>query len=315
MSSFYYKDFDLNLSRIKRRNKHNEQIFAFSENENNIKTIDNNRNYNKINTKLNSINKIKNYNNKNININKTNIDKNNNLVSLSDLYTLPNYKTKSFNFFNKPKKNLVLIKNKKKQIRNNIYNLDKNFRFITSNDNVDIKQKKNNIINKIHIVSKSENKNKNVKTIDQFANLPNFMKDRFYSDVEEKLNYHFKNKPFYYDVSLKNKIIQLNQIKEFWGGMSDYTNPILCTKRVRYLSKLIEDRKNLREKKDENYKNKESEIYYKLVKKRNKKNNIEMPKLYTNSNFIEKRREEIRKNRIFRKEKKNKTEDNMIYFS
>ena len=141
------------------------------------------------------------------------------------------------------------------------------------------------------------------------------MKDRFYSDIEYRLNYQFKNKPFYYDPSIKNKIIQLKQIKDFWGGMSDYTNPILCTKRVRYLSKLIEDRKNLREKKDENYKNKESEIYYKLVKKRNKKNNIEMPKLYTNSNFIEKRREEIRKNRIFRKEKKNKTEDNMIYFS
>ena len=315
MSSIYYKDFDLNLSRIKRRNKHNEQIFAFSENVNNINTIENDKNLYKINTKLNSINRIKNYNYNN-DINKTNDDKNKNLISLSDLYTLPNYKTKSFNFFNKPKKNLILIKNKKKQIRNNIYNIDKNFRFITSNDNEDIKDVKKNIQNNIHIISKSENKsNKNVKTIDQFANLPNFMKDRFYSDVEEKLNYHFRNKPFYYDVSLKYKIIQLNQIKEFWGGMSDYTNPILCTKRVRYLSKLIEDRKNLREKKDESFKNKGNEVDYKFVKKRNKNRKLEMPKLYTNSNFIEKRREEMRKNGIFQKEKKNKTEDNMIYYS
>ena len=222
---------------------------------------------------------------------------------------MPNYKKISTNFLNKQKKKKSFIKNKKKQIRNDIYNMNDNFRFLTSNNNEDNKEMKNNI----YKLSRSDkNKNKKLKTIDQFANLPNFMKDRFYSDVEEKLNYHFRKKPFYYDVSLKNKIIQLIQIKEFWGGMSDYTNPILCTKRVRYLSKLIEDRKNLREKNDSITK-KENEIYHKLVKKTNKK--IQMAKLYTNSNFIEKIREEIRKGRKFVKETKNKTEDIMIYIA
>ena len=120
--------------------------------------------------------------------------------------------------------------------------------------------------------------NKKVKTVDQFANLPNFMKDRFYSDIEEKLSHQFRNKPFFYDTSLKDKIIQLNQIKEFWGGMSDYTNPILCTKRVRYLSKLIEDRKNLRE---YNSINDNDVKLVKLVNKRYNKIKIKMPKLYT----------------------------------
>ena len=151
------------------------------------------------------------------------------------------------------------------------------------------KRMKNNVINK------------KMKTIDQFANLSNFMRERFYSDIEDKYNHQFRNKAFFYDISVKHKIIQLNQIKEFWGGMSDYTNPILCTKRVRYLSKLIEDRRNLRKKRNE-------------IIKKNNNINISIPKLYTNSVFIEKRIEEIKKLRSFINEKKNKTQDNMVFF-
>ena len=263
MSNIFYKDFDINLSRIKRRTKNNF-IKINLETENNKKLSL--KHYYKINT--NKEIKLPNNSNKTSN-------NNNNYISSSDLYTMPNYKTKPSNFFTKINNELILIKNKKKQIRNALYKL-----------------------NNIHTIKKRG------KTIDQFANLPNFMKNRFYSDVEDKLNYQFKYRPFYYDTSVKNKIIQLNQIKEFWGGMSDYTNPILCTKRVRYLSKLIEDKKNIRENKDNEI------LYHKLMKKRNR---IKiMPKLYTNNNFIEKRKED-KEIKIFSKEKKNKTEDNMQY--
>ena len=64
-------------------------------------------------------------------------------------------------------------------------------------------------------------------------------------------------------------------------------------------------------KNEESVKNIENNIYSKLLKKTNK--SIVIPKLYTNSNLIEKRREEIKKIRLFSRERKNKTENNMIY--
>ena len=301
MSNIFYKDFDINLSRIKRRNK-NDNIIINIENDNNMKKIEN--------EKLSSLkyySKINNNKEMKLIYDSSKTNENNNFISLINLYTLPNNKTKTHNFLTRSNKELRIIHNKKKQRRNDIYNnVNNNFRFITIGNNPIIHEEKKENINNEHIL----NKNKRTKTIDQFANLPNFMKHRFYSDIEEKLNYRFRNKAFHYDVSLKNKIIQLSQIREFWGGISDYTNPILCTKRVRYLSKLIEDRKNLR-KKNENIKNKENERYYKLLKKRNR--NTIMPKLCTNSNLTEKRREEINKIRYFGKERKNITEDNMVY--
>lgn len=301
MSNIHIKDFDINLSRIKRRNENIGISVNNSENENKFKSNKNKKISLKYYSKVNNNNKktIELRNDSKI-INDSN---NNNYISPFDLYTMPNYKTKTAQFFCKSKNELILIKKRKKQIRNSIYN--NNFRFLTSNNN------NQEIQNNIHLI---KNKNKRTKTIDQFANLPNFMKDRFYSDIEEKFNHQFRNKPFYYDISLKDKIIQLIQIKEFWGGMSDYTNPILCTKRVRYLSKLIDDKKNLRENnnKNDSIKKRENEIYHKLMKKKNLIRII--PKLYTNSNIIEKRREEINKKIRFEKERRNKTEDNMIYY-
>ena len=52
-------------------------------------------------------------------------------------------------------------------------------------------------------------------------------------------------------------------------------------------------------------------VYHKIKRKRNE--NISIPKLYTNTNFIEEKMEEIKKKRLILKERKNKTEDNMIY--
>ena len=297
MSKIFDEYFDINLSRIKR--KENKPYFKNLDKQKLFLNFDS-----RIDNKSNERNQFT------IDSNKSNYVE---YISSSELYTLPNYKTKTLNFFHRAKK-AFSNRNKKNKIRNDIYHINKNFRFITSND-VEEKKKNDQInnyqkkaLNNIHTLSVNSYQKR--KKPDQFANLPNFMKDRFYSDIEYRLNYQFKNKPFYYDPSIKNKIIQLKQIKDFWGGMSDYTNPILCTKRFRYLSKLIEDRKLLRENKDENIKNKENYIYSKFIHKRNK---VEIPKLYTNSSVIKQRREELQKQRIFSKEKKNKTEDNIIY--
>jgi hypothetical protein len=300
MSKIFDEYFDINLSRIKR--KENKPYFNNLEKQKLFLNFDS-----RINNKSNERNQFT------IDSNKSN---NVEYISSSELYTLPNYKTKTLNFFHRAKK-AFSNKNKKNKIRNDIYHINKNFRFITSND---VEEKKKNdqmknyhkkVLNNIHTLSVNSYQKR--KKPDQFANLPNFMKDRFYSDIQEKFNIRFHKNPFYYDISIKDKIIQLHQIREFWGGMSDYTNPILSTKKVRFISKLIEDRKNLRDnkKKDEESKNFVNGIYHKFIRKRNV--NVTMPKLYTNSNFIEEKMEEIRKKKLSEKSGKNKTEDNMMY--
>ena len=306
----YNNDFDINLSRIKRRTKDKKIDLVNFKNIN--PDLDNqalsHENISKIKINNNIKNKIMN------NSYKRN---NNNLIPLSKLYTIPNTKSKTINIYSKQRKELSLNQNKKKSIRNELYNINNKFKFITSNSNSIPKVSKYNLKifdksnKKAHKIIERNKKHK--KAIDQFATLPNFMKDRFYSDIQEKFNSRFIKKPFYYDISVQDKIIQLHQIREFWGGMSDYTNPILSTKKVRFISKLTEDRKNLRDnkKKDEESKNFVNGIYHKFVRKRNV--NVTMPKLYTNSNFIEEKMEEIRKKKLGEKNGKNKTEDNMIY--
>ena len=306
MSKFYIKEFDINLSKIRKKPKlfNNEDKLLIKSEKNNSKISSQgkqNSSQKNFYSKINNIIELK-----KISLRKVNYKKNENkkdFITISELYNMPNSKTRTINFFPKSRINISpLNKNKKNDINNN------NFRFLMSNNNSinnsEISKKIIDIINKkknIHNLNIS----KKTKILDHFANLPNFMKDRFYSDIEDKLIHQFRNKPFYYDTSLRDKIIQLNQIKEFWGGMSDYTNPILCTKRVRYLSRLIEDRKNLRE---------NNGLIFKLVKKRNKKLDNSIPKLYINSHMTEKKREKIRNKMLFGKEKRNKTEENMQYF-
>ena len=249
MSSNYYKNnFDVNLSRIKLRNRQKEIDLKY------YKDFDNDSDIQKISSKNYYI--TNNDNNRTIQNMNNSYKKGiyNNLIPISKLYTIQNkINRKSFNLFNKQKKELPLNKNTKKSIRNEFSQINNNnFRFITMNNHSIPKISKYNFtsiddeslkIDEIHKIKERNKKSK--KNIDQFSTLPNFMKDRFYSDIENKLNTRFINKPFHYDFSVKDKIIQVNQIKKFWCGISDYTNPILCTSKVRYISKLIEYKKNI----------------------------------------------------------------------
>ena len=232
MSSNYYKNnFDVNLSRIKLRNRQKEIDLKY------YKDFDNDSDIQKISSKNYYI--TNNDNNRTIQNMNNSYKKGiyNNLIPISKLYTIQNkINRKSFNLFNKQKKELPLNKNTKKSIRNEFSQINNNnFRFnIMNNYNIPKISKYNFTsiddeslkIDEIHKIKERNKKSK--KNIDQFSTLPNFMKDRFYSDIENKLNTRFINKPFHYDFSVKDKIIQVNQIKKFWCGISDYTNPILC---------------------------------------------------------------------------------------
>ena len=134
MSSNYYKNnFDVNLSRIKLRNRQKEIDLKY------YKDFDNDSDIQKISSKNYYI--TNNDNNRTIQNMNNSYKKGiyNNLIPISKLYTIQNkINRKSFNLFNKQKKELPLNKNTKKSIRNEFSQINNNnFRFnIMNNYNI-----------------------------------------------------------------------------------------------------------------------------------------------------------------------------------
>ena len=247
-------------------------------------------------------------------------------ILLSSLYNSINDKRKSYNYFKRPKNNSLIIntfrnENKNKYSKyNDIQNIssiiypkgneEKNNSIIITNPNFDskisnIKANSTNYNISFNNISKNKINNKR----DEYSNLEFFLKNKFYSDIQEKFNKQFKGKKFTHDNSVKDKLIQIHQVCEFFGGFLDYTNPILSTKRYQYVTKLIDYRK----KNKENIKKFEEMNKYYSFSEKNKKGN-KFPKLYTISNFIEKRKKEIKVEKNIEKIKKNKTEKQIKYF-
>lgn len=247
----------------------------------------------------------------------------NNCILLSSLYTLPDYKRKTINYFLRPKNISTSIPRNNTINLNGIQNIstiypkkneEKNTTILFSNNNYfdsEISNNKTNTTYNNNSLNSNNYKYKNKKG--KYANLELFMKDKFYTDIEERFNKQFKGKKFSHDRSVKDKIIELNQVSEFWGGIFDFTNPIISAKRYQYITRLIEDRKKINEinKKFNNPNLKESNKYYSIFEKKNKKR--KMPKLYTVSNLIEKRKKEIKKAKFFDEMRRNKTEEKMKY--
>ena len=131
MSSNYYKNnFDVNLSRIKLRNRQKEIDLKY------YKDFDNDSDIQKISSKNYYI--TNNDNNRTIQNMNNSYKKGiyNNLIPISKLYTIQNkINRKSFNLFNKQKKELPLNKNTKKSIRNEFSQINNNnFRLNTMNN-------------------------------------------------------------------------------------------------------------------------------------------------------------------------------------
>ena len=87
------------------------------------------------------------------------------------------------------------------------------------------------------------------------------MKEKFYIDVENKINVHLKNKKFIEDEMLHNRIVHMKKVSTFWNGVADYINPIFQVEKFR-INKLM---------RGETIKKEEKETFTKKLK----------PKLYT----------------------------------
>jgi hypothetical protein len=178
-------------------------------------------------------------------------------ISLSSLYKLPDYKRKINNFFTKNSFSINKSNNNSKinDIQNisNIFltkiNDEKNNNntILLSNCNLDSDRSATKLNNTFNNSSLNTNSKRSKSKKENDSNLEYFMKEKFYCDIKEKLNKEYRFKNFMHDYSVKDKLIELNQVKEFWGGVFDYVNPILITKKFHYMTKIIEDRKELRE--------------------------------------------------------------------
>ena len=82
--------------------------------------------------------------------------------------------------------------------------------------------------------SKMKIKDSNLEEI----KLENYMKDRFYDEIEKKMKTKLNSTHFRKDRSIKDKIIDMNKIGIFWGGIFEYCNPILFAKKFK-LAKLL----------------------------------------------------------------------------
>ena len=290
----------------------------FSKFDSNVST---NYNYNSNNTNNDTIRYIKTERNYNRLKDLKSISNKNDTISLSSLYKLPDYKRKTINFLTKNSFSINKSNNSSKinDIQNisNVFltkiNDEKNTNntILLSNYNLDSERS----INKLNNTFNNSSLNTNSKYIkskkENDSNLEYFMKDKFYCDIKEKLNKEYRFKNFAHDHSVKDKLIELNQVKEFWGGVFDYVNPILITKNFHYMTKIIEDRKKLRDLKQKfsNIDEEEKRKYYDLSEKKNRV--IKMPKLYTNINIIEKRKKDIKEERLINNMIKNRTEEKM----
>ena len=175
------------------------------------------------------------------------------------------------------------------QVGNN-YNTIKHY---YSSQNIKNKSSKLNIENYKSIdnsfqVKKIKTKNvaTGTKIIDEkeILKLENYMRDKFYEDIEKKMIIKLNSKNFCHDKSIKERIIKMNKIGLFWGTVFEYCNPILSVKKFKFIKKKFH--KNDMHINDYNYKS----------------NKEKKPILYTNNLVNEIRREEKLKNEfLFKK--------------
>ena len=132
---------------------------------------------------------------------KTEIDKTNKGISLNLLYNLPKIKPKNKNCLNK-----------------NIYSRN-SISYSSKSQNNDM------------IVGSDENGVSSAKKSNNFLGIENFMKEKFYSDTENKLKSKIKTKYFRNDEIIKQKIIFLKKFGIFWRSFIQYCAPIIKLKK------------------------------------------------------------------------------------
>ena len=216
------------------------------------------------------------------NTNKSNISKQYN--------TLSTIKPSSIYLNSTSKVNKAKINKTKNILLTSLFNLP-NISSLNVKKSQEIVKIKNNLDN-----SKSNNNSfqkncKNNHDESEGIKLENYMKDKFYEDIDKKMNIKLKYKNFSHDTSIKERIIKMNKIGMFWGGVFEYCNPLLSATKFKFAKKLCRDQiKSMKKVK-----------YIDEYKSKTNKEIKPIPILYTNNVFNKLMRKERIKNMLFQK--------------
>lgn len=167
--------------------------------------------------------------------------------NFSKQYNTINNTSKKLRFFNSILKNNKSKKNKVKNILlTSLFNLPHIKSYKNIRNKTDSKFKNN--FEKIRINDSHQNncEKKNINGEIEGINLEDYLKDKFYEDIDKKMTIKFKFKNFFHDNSVKERIIKMKKIGLFWGSIFEYCNPILSAKKFKYSKKFYQKRKNLK---------------------------------------------------------------------
>lgn len=185
-------------------------------------------------TKLNIHKPILSRNNKNTLITKSSTYSKSEISNLSNLNRFEEY-TKNISL---PKQ----LDNNKSISLTSLFNLPK----IKLRNRVNISQRviKNNYFSinlhkKKDMFEKSNQKN-------NILGLNNFMKEKFYSDVEKVCKNQIKTKYFRNDPVIKNEIIAIKKFGVFWNRFIEYCQPIVKFKKYQLLRNHLYNDKNIK---------------------------------------------------------------------
>jgi len=82
---------------------------------------------------------------------------------------------------------------------------------------------------------------------DNFFGIHNFMKEKFYSDVESKCKSEIKTKYFRNDSAIKDEIIAVKKFGVFWSRFIDYCQPIIKYKEYQLSKKYSNKNSDIKE--------------------------------------------------------------------
>ena len=158
------------------------------------------------------------------------------------LYSTISFRNGITNNSNNNNKNL----NNTSSINNNIniFNDSKISSFNDSSINNSFNFRLNNDISKMN--SELNNSNSGSRSINKrknYSNLEALLKDKYYIDVEKRLNHKLDAKLFPSDLSTKDKIIHMKKVSIFWNSVFKYCVPIINGQKYKLQHDLTEKNK------------------------------------------------------------------------
>ena len=124
-------------------------------------------------------------------------------------------------------------------------------------------------------LSKIKMRNRTEKKIEdsKYDNISNFMKFKYYEDINEKLERKLRD-DYFIDRGVKDKIIDMGKVGIFWKNVLDYCSPLLYAEKFKNMQKYEkkDEENTLNNSKKYNHKLYTSILRAKLIHFKNKKN-------------------------------------------